>query len=53
MPVLTRAAEGWHIQDLGSTNGTFVNNHRVTDGPLKPGDHIRIGLTCFQLGRPA
>jgi hypothetical protein len=31
------------IQDLGSTNGTFVNNKRVTKHHLKHGDVITIG----------
>lgn len=34
----------WWIEDLGSTNGTWVNNHQV-DGarPLRPGDLIHVG----------
>ena len=31
------------IQDLGSTNGTFVNNKRVTKHHLRHGDVITIG----------
>lgn len=31
------------VQDLGSTNGTFVNNKRVTKHHLKNGDVIAIG----------
>jgi pSer/pThr/pTyr-binding forkhead associated (FHA) protein len=31
------------IRDLGSTNGTFVNNTRVRESMLRPGDKIRIG----------
>jgi diguanylate cyclase (GGDEF)-like protein len=32
------------IRDLGSTNGTWVNRHRLDDpGPLGAGDQIRIG----------
>src|SRR3954447_22636978 len=38
------------IQDLGSTNGTFVND-QVVHGPrfVAPGDRIRVGLTVFEL----
>jgi len=36
----------WLI-DQGSTNGTFVNGHRVTRHPLANGDRIKIG--CFDL----
>lgn len=31
------------IEDLESTNGTFVNDERVTRLALKPGDHVRAG----------
>jgi len=33
----------WTIQDLGSTNGTFVNGTRVSETVLKDGDLIEIG----------
>jgi hypothetical protein len=37
---------GAHLSDLGSTNGTFVNDRRITDKtPLKLGDQIRLGYT--------
>src|SRR5437016_3892958 len=37
--------EGGHffVEDLGSTNGTFVNEERVTKHTLKSGDTIIIG----------
>jgi pSer/pThr/pTyr-binding forkhead associated (FHA) protein len=31
------------IEDLGSTNGTFVNDRRVQRGVLNIGDRLRIG----------
>ncbi|HEY3779277.1 MAG TPA: ATP-binding cassette domain-containing protein [Rhizomicrobium sp.] len=32
------------IEDLGSTNGTWVNSERISHAtPLEPGDHISIG----------
>lgn len=31
------------VQDLGSTNGTFVNNKRITKHHLKSGDVIAVG----------
>ncbi|MBE9515511.1 MAG: FHA domain-containing protein [Proteobacteria bacterium] len=31
------------VQDLGSTNGTFVNNKRITKHHLKNGDVITVG----------
>jgi pSer/pThr/pTyr-binding forkhead associated (FHA) protein len=35
------------IRDLGSANGTFVNNKRVTEQELQPGDHIVFGPVVF------
>lgn len=32
-----------HLEDLGSTNGTFVNGHRVRSCKLRPGDRIQLG----------
>lgn len=38
------------IRDLGSTNGTFVNNQRITTQVvLKQGDLIRIGKLAFEV----
>jgi predicted component of type VI protein secretion system len=38
------------IRDLGSTNGTFVNNQRITTQVvLKQGDSIRIGKLAFEM----
>lgn len=31
------------VQDLESTNGTFVNGHRVTRATLRPGDKLGVG----------
>ncbi len=41
--------DGCHrVTDLGSTNGTFVNNVRTTDGPLADGDYLRVGNCIFR-----
>ena len=39
-----------HVEDLGSTNGTYVNG-RKTNGavPLKRGDRVKIGATLFEV----
>ncbi|MBV8080460.1 MAG: FHA domain-containing protein [Actinobacteria bacterium] len=38
--------DGVYVEDVGSTNGTFVNGVRVTrERRLSPGDLIRIGET--------
>jgi uncharacterized protein involved in exopolysaccharide biosynthesis len=44
---LTRHGEHHRLFDLGSTNGTFVNDMRVQQADLKPGDVIRTGETIF------
>lgn len=44
------------VKDLGSANGTFVNNKRVNEASLSPGDHVIIGPVVFTLqvdGKPA
>jgi len=40
--------DGLELHDLNSTNGTFVNDLRVTVHPLSPGDRIRIGATVLE-----
>jgi len=44
------------VQDLGSTNGTFVNGDKVTQADLSEGDRILIGTSVAKLirrgGRP-
>ena len=43
-------ADGIWIDDLGSTNGTFVNGTRVKSAQaLQPGDVVRIGETELRL----
>jgi pSer/pThr/pTyr-binding forkhead associated (FHA) protein len=44
--------DGVWIEDLGSTNGTFVNGARVTtERLLQPGDVLRLGQTELRLER--
>ena len=45
--------EGYRLVDVGSANGTFVNNQGVKDVLLQPGDQVRIGQTVlvFSAGR--
>jgi len=36
-------SDAFHLHDLGSTNGTFVNGEPVTDAVLSHGDEVRFG----------
>jgi hypothetical protein len=51
--VLTFRGSAWYVEDLGSTNGTYVNGSRV-DGvaPIGFGDEIQIGQVRARLERP-
>ena len=40
---------GYRIVDLGSHNGTFVNEQRVTEAALAEGDSVGFGDTTFRL----
>jgi pSer/pThr/pTyr-binding forkhead associated (FHA) protein len=35
------------VQDLGSTNGTFVNGEKIDRACLTPGDRVRVGRVEF------
>ncbi|HEV8324782.1 MAG TPA: GGDEF domain-containing protein [Myxococcota bacterium] len=41
-------AEGVLIRDLGSTNGTYVNDEQVFEKVLLDGDLVKIGRTIFK-----
>jgi predicted component of type VI protein secretion system len=36
------------VRDLGSLNGTFVNNQKVSEAPLPPGELLTIGTVTFR-----
>lgn len=42
-------ANGVTVTDLGSTNGTFVNDQRIQNATIRPGDTVKIGITTFRL----
>src|SRR5688572_30987928 len=44
---IVRAADGTaKIQDLGSTNGTYLNGRRIELDALREGDRVRIGQSA-------
>jgi pSer/pThr/pTyr-binding forkhead associated (FHA) protein len=50
--VLTFRGRSWYAEDLGSTNGTFVNGYRVEGvAPLGFGDELQIGQVRMRLER--
>jgi len=40
--------DGYYAVDLGSTNGTFVNNVLKREGRLEDGDYLRIGNCIYR-----
>lgn len=41
--------KGWLLDDLGSTNGSFVNGQRITHQSASAGDRIQIGQSVLVL----
>lgn len=46
---MERKVDGWHVSDLGSTNGTFVDGKKIHSFMLSPGKVFTIGNTSFML----
>ena len=48
---IVRTEEGYHLRDLGSTNGTYVNDTKIAHGTvlLRDGDQIRLGVSKIRL----
>jgi len=42
---ITQQRGAYVLEDLGSTNGTFVNGERITKTVLRDGDLLRLGNT--------
>jgi len=45
--VLKREGTNYVLEDLGTPNGTFVNDQRIQRQVLAPGDAIRLGQSVF------
>ncbi len=48
---LTATEENLAIEDLKSTNGTFVNEARIRFATLEDGDRVRVGKVEFSVIR--
>jgi len=44
--------DGVLVEDMGSANGTFINDKRVQNGLLKPGEELRLDTVRFMLVAP-
>ncbi|MEE4303524.1 MAG: FHA domain-containing protein [Wenzhouxiangella sp.] len=49
---LVRDSAGWRVVNLLSTNGTFVNDRKVSSSALANGDRIRFGRVEFRFYDP-
>ncbi len=41
--VVRLAGSGYQVEDAGSLNGTYVNQHRVDNAVLNDGDEVQVG----------
>jgi pSer/pThr/pTyr-binding forkhead associated (FHA) protein len=49
---LFQREDGWFVEDLGSTNGTHLNQRRITGAsPVAAGDRIKVGKVVLELRR--
>ncbi|MCP4446147.1 MAG: diguanylate cyclase [Myxococcales bacterium] len=43
-----RVEEQWFVEDLGSTNGSYINDVPVQRSPLRDADFVKIGSAIFK-----
>lgn len=48
---LLHGKNGYILRDMGSTNGSYVNDQPIREQPLRDGDQIRIGRAIFKFIR--
>ena len=47
---IASSGDQWFVEDLGSTNGTYIGSHRLTQPTtLQLGSKVRIGKTTLEL----
>jgi len=42
------SSNAWTVQDLGSTNGSYVNDQPIQQASLRDGDFLKIGAAIFK-----
>ncbi|MCC6746248.1 MAG: sigma 54-dependent Fis family transcriptional regulator [Deltaproteobacteria bacterium] len=47
--LLERSPQGFRVRDLGSTNGTFLDNARIVEAFIRPGMELRVGEVLLKL----
>ena len=47
---IASSGDQWYVEDLGSTNGTYIGPHRLTQPTaLQLGSQVRVGKTTLEL----
>ena len=47
---IVSSGDQWYVEDLGSTNGTYLGSQRITQPvPIGLGSQVRIGKTILEL----
>jgi pSer/pThr/pTyr-binding forkhead associated (FHA) protein len=47
---LAASGDQWFIEDLGSTNGTYIGNHRISQPTaVSVGTRFRVGKTVLEI----
>ena len=50
--ILERRPEGWAVFDQRSANGTWLDNVRIEQALLQPGQQLRLGAVSFEVQLP-
>ena len=47
-----RDGDNYHLRDLGTDSGSYINNQRITSKQISYGDHIRLGSVELEIVDP-
>lgn len=48
---ITKVGDSWVVTDLGSQNGVFINDKKITQEALSEGDKLIVGQTVFKFAK--